>query len=680
MKNSAKDSIKKTKTARLKSLILLTLLCLSLCACGGNKTKTGTNITILPVENIPDDFLMGVDVTSLIAVEKSGGIFYDARGKKCDLLELLKDGGANSVRLRVWNDPYDEKGATYGGGIGDLNNAIEIGKRATKAGMKVLIDFHYSDFWADPNKQTAPKAWQNFSLQQKSEAIKTFTTESLQKLKDAGVNVTMVQVGNEINNGMCGEIYDEQVFTLVKAGADAVRSFDKNIQIVVHYTDPLSVDYLDYKASLLEKYQVDYDVLATSYYPYWHGDVKKLTMVLRKVANLYQKKVMVAETSYPFTDLDGDGYGNVVSHQSANQEFNYPFTVEGQAIAVRDVIEAVAKVKGAGIGVFYWEPAWIPAKKYDPSAANADEILAYNRDCWEKYGSGWASSAATGYDKEVKSKYNGGTWDNQAFFDFDGNVLESVNVFKYAKTGSKGSLAVVRIDEPFLEFAYGKQEKLPETVAVTYNDGSVKDEAVVWEEKQAAKVLNKPDFGEYKVLGKLNSGETTQCVVKVTASNYLVNGGFETGDTTGWTVENPNGKGTPKVDKNNQNAKEGLAYFTGWQEDNFDFVIWQKIENLSPGNYKCFASFEGTGIKVPGGTQFIVSINKKDGTSQNFTVDVAIPNTWKKFFRAEINDIIIDENVENVVVKADVKVDFDPATGANGAWFVMDDVNFLMTN
>ena len=348
-----------------------------LVSCGGKvltKDPTAQNITVLPVEGLADDFVMGVDVSSLISVEKSGAVFYDARGKKADPIKLLKAGGANAVRIRVWNDPFDADGKTYGGGYCDIDNAVKIGKRATAEGMKVLIDFHYSDFWADPNKQTAPKAWADFSIQQKEEALAAFTTDCLRKLKDGGVKVSMVQVGNEINNGMSGETLDPNVCALLKAGCKAVREADPAIKVILHYTDPLSEGYLEYRASILEKHGVDYDVFGISYYPFWHGDVKKLSVTLRKLSNIYNKKVMVLETSYPFTDEDGDGFGNVVSHMSANQEFKYPFNVEGQAIAVRDVIEAVAKVKNAGLGVFYWEPAWIPPQHYDITKIASDQI------------------------------------------------------------------------------------------------------------------------------------------------------------------------------------------------------------------------------------------------------------------------------------------------------------------
>ena len=679
-------SINKTKGAAVKTAAALSCACvLLLASCGGGggkvatKAKDAENITVLPVEGLSDDFIMGVDVSSLISLENAGVVYYDANGNKADVLDLLKAGGANCVRVRVWNDPHDEEGNSYGGGNCDIDNAVEIGKRVMKAGMDFMVDFHYSDFWADPNKQKSPKAWEDMSVEQKVVALQEYTTECLQKLKDAGVKVKIVQVGNEINLGMAGEVYDEDVYVLVKAGCDAVRKFDSSIEISIHYTNPLSEgsDGLESKAPLLEEYEVDYDILSTSYYSYWHGDVNKLGVTLKRLSNMYGKKVMVAETSYPFSDDDGDGYGNVVSTMSANNEYNYPFTVEGQAIAVRDVIAAVASVK-KGAGVFYWEPAWIPVKHWDYDADDAEEVLESNQEAWEKYGCGWASSYAAEYDKEVRMEFNGGSWDNQAFFDFDGKCLDSINVFNYVRTGSKGPLLVVRHEDPRVEFAFGKAEKLPQTVKVAYNDGVEKDEPVKWNERQAEIVENSPDFGEYSVFGTLPNGDMVECTVTVTASNFLTNGDFETGDTSGWTIVNDEGKGSPRVDQNSQNAKKGLCYFTAWEPDDYEMDIYQTIEGIAAGTYKCFASFESTGILNPSGTVFWAEIKRTDGSTERFADDVEFPNQWKSFYTSELPLLKIDGTVESVSVGCHVKAEFDPDTGANGAWFVMDDVNLLL--
>ena len=191
------------------------------------------------IDGLPDDFIFGMDASSLLVEEKSGVKYYDFDGNEQDPLKTFADSGINYIRLRVWNDPYDENGNGYGGGNNDLPTAIELGKRATEYGMRVMIDFHYSDFWADPKRQHAPKAWEGMSVEEKSSALYDFTKDSLTKLFDAGVDVGMIQIGNEINYGMSGETRLENVIELLKSGSKAIREvsedYGKDIDIVVHY-------------------------------------------------------------------------------------------------------------------------------------------------------------------------------------------------------------------------------------------------------------------------------------------------------------------------------------------------------------------------------------------------------------------------------------------------------------
>ena len=168
-------------------------------------TMDPADVFVQPVEGISDDFIRGMDASAVLSIEKSGAKYYGFDGKEQDVFKTLAEGGVNYIRLRVWNDPYDENGNGYGGGNNDVATAVELGKRATEYGMKVSIDFHYSDFWADPKKQHVPKAWKGMTADEKADALYTFTKDSLKEILDAGVDVGMVQVGNEINNGMSDE-------------------------------------------------------------------------------------------------------------------------------------------------------------------------------------------------------------------------------------------------------------------------------------------------------------------------------------------------------------------------------------------------------------------------------------------------------------------------------------------
>lgn len=400
------------------------------------------NINVTKVTGMKEEFIKGVDVSSYISEIDSGVIYKNWSGEPLSrqgFFDFLKEAGVNAVRIRVWNNPYNQRGSGYGGGNNDLEKAKTIGKFATNAGMKVLIDFHYSDFWADPGKQTAPKAWKSYSLSQKANAITSWTSEALGSLIQAGVNVTMVQVGNETNNGMCGESSISNTCTLYKAGCQAVRSvakaYNREIAIAIHYTNPETAGRYSSYASYLKQYNVDYDIFATSYYPYWHGTLSNLTNVLSEVANTYHKKVMVAEVSYAHTLEDGDGHDNTITVKDKSS-FAYPVSIQGQANAVRDVMQAVADIGTAGMGVFYWEPAWIPVGIYQKNSANAAEVLASNQRKWEQYGSGWASRYAGEYENDAANYYGGSSWDNQAMFDFTGKPLASLNVFRYVDTGA----------------------------------------------------------------------------------------------------------------------------------------------------------------------------------------------------------------------------------------------------
>ena len=184
--------IREKSGKRLAAVFVSAGLCLgTMWGCG---TKEGTvtfplpqaseksEIFLAPIPDIADDFIRGMDASAVLAEEKSGVKYYNYDGQEQDVFMTLAQSGVNYIRLRVWNDPYDEDGNGYGGGNNDVPTAIELGRRATRYGMKVCIDFHYSDFWADPKKQFLPKAWEGMSVEEKSGALYDFTKESLAKI------------------------------------------------------------------------------------------------------------------------------------------------------------------------------------------------------------------------------------------------------------------------------------------------------------------------------------------------------------------------------------------------------------------------------------------------------------------------------------------------------------------
>jgi len=365
------------------------------------------------------EVIKGVDISSIISLENAGVEFYNDFGYKQDIFKTLADKGINYIRVRVWNKPYTEKGESYGGGNNDVYTAAEIGKRAAKYGIKLLVDLQYSDFWADPGKQTVPKDWKNFTHEEKKTAIYNYTRDCLRIISDAGADIGMVQVGNETNCFFCGEKDMYKICDMFSSGNKAVRDFDRNILIAHHFANPSNVDYYLWYAQILNECWVDYDVFATSYYPYWHGTTDNLTSVLKTIGDKYNKYVMVAETAYPYTDEDGDTFGNAVTSYGNDVELRYPVSVEGQAQCITDVFQAVANVGSKGIGAFYWEPAWLGKNNVSWEEQNR---------LWDEYGSGWATWHAGEYDSSA-DKSGGSSYDNQALFGFDGVPLDSLNVF-----------------------------------------------------------------------------------------------------------------------------------------------------------------------------------------------------------------------------------------------------------
>lgn len=362
--------------------------------------------------------IRGVDISSIISLEEAGMKFYDDNGNVQDIFQVLADHGVNYIRVRIWNEPYDSNGHSYGGGHSDLETAAKIGKRAAEHGMKLLADIQYSDFWADPAKQYRPKYWKQHDHDTLKGEIYKWTSWVLKYLTENGSDIGMVQVGNETECYFCDEKDMYKICDLFSSGEKAVRDFSKDILIAHHFANPGN-GHFGWYAKIMNECHLDYDVFATSYYSYWHGSLDNLRKVLTEIGDTYHKYVMVAETAYPYTNEDGDGFRNNARDGLDSCEMKYEVSVDGQIKALTDVFDTVSKCNGHGIGVFYWEPAWlgIPDISYNEQKA-----------LWDKYSTGWATPYAMEYDKDAVES-GGSAFDNQALFDFHGNPLDSLDVF-----------------------------------------------------------------------------------------------------------------------------------------------------------------------------------------------------------------------------------------------------------
>lgn len=363
------------------------------------------------------NFLKGMDISTLKEVESLGGKFYD-EGVEKDALAILKSYGVNAVRLRLWNDPYTEDGKPYGAGTNDLPATIELAKRALEKGMEVLLDFHYSDFWADPGKQRVPKAWLGMNLEQLEEAVYRYTKETLEEMKRQDAFPTLVQVGNEVTNGILwpyGKVPEyDNLIRLLNAGIKGVRAVSKDMPVMIHLDNGgNNALYREWFDHFMEKGE-DFQIIGLSYYPFWHGTLDDLSNNMNDIAVRYGKELMIAEVSMGFTMEDYASYEKLAPHERKGmatkpdlaEKIAYPMTKEGQKAFLEDVFTRLKQVPGGKAkGYFYWEAAWIPVA-----------------------GSGWASDAAISYMNEKGP--GGNEWANQALFDYDGNALPALQAVR----------------------------------------------------------------------------------------------------------------------------------------------------------------------------------------------------------------------------------------------------------
>lgn len=652
----------KNKKLRLTAAALALTAALTACASEPAKQEkdpvTSDTLYVQKVENLPDDFITGMDASCVPALENSGVKYYDYDGAEKDVYEILSNNGINYIRVRVWNDPYDADGNGYGGGNCDIENAIEVGKRATKYGMKLLVDFHYSDFWADPGKQMTPKAWKNMTIDQKTEALYEYTKDCLQKLCDAGVDVGMVQIGNETNGALCGEKSSDlggwkRITQLMSAGSKAVREVCPDALVAIHFANPEKTDnYVSYGKNL-DYYGVDYDVFASSYYPYWHGTMENLSQILSTIATTYDKKVMVAETSYAYTAEDTDFSGNTIDEGSAVVK-DYPYTIQGQANLVRDVIDTVANKTTNGIGVFYWEGTWISV---------GTQSWEENSALWEKYGSGWASSYASEYDPNDAGKYYGGcAVDNQAFFDSKGHVTEALKVFALVKNGNTVENKADAIEDVNLMCDLNGEIVLPETVNAVMLDNSKQAIPVQWEDVDLETYKN-GGVAKYTIKGTAGGMEAV-CYLSMVEYNYLENWSFEEGDT-GWTATKIKSFDQLYVEEKETDSVTGSKHYHFWGSgaDSVEFTLEQEVKELKSGTYNYSISIMGGDC---GETEVYAYVKINGEIVAKADTTITVYNEWHT---ATISDIQYHEG-DTITVGLYVKC------AAGGAWGKIDDAMF----
>ena len=370
---------------------------------------------------------LGVDLSITDELENIHPKYY-YKNKEIEPFDFFsKHSKIDIVRLRLWNSPYDKEGYPYGGGTSDLVAFIKLARRAQDAGMKVMLDFHYSDFWVDPSRQKLPKAWTKYkNFEEFKKEFYEFTRDTLKVVKAGGIDLVAIQIGNEISHGMCwpyGNIENEfdpingggfdGLAELLKLGVKASKLMFPKAKTVIHLEHSGSYDMQDWFFSNLVSRGVDFDIIGESYYPYWHGPFSMFKDCVSRLMEKYKKEVWVVELGYEFVSTGDKDVSEVTDAKegdfivgNVNGRIPFPQTKQGQA----DYLALMLKIcKEIGVGcVCYWEPTWIDVK--------GEKSL------------GWASDAGQRYCglTPVESP---NTWNIETFFDEDGNANPCVDIF-----------------------------------------------------------------------------------------------------------------------------------------------------------------------------------------------------------------------------------------------------------
>lgn len=346
---------------------------------------------VLPAHAASSLSMLGADVSSLQHGEDLGAKYYYSNGTAGDPLQILKDNGVNYIRLRIWVNPQN--------GYNNETKVLAFAKSVKAKGLKLLIDFHYSDTWADPGHQTKPAAWASHNISQLQTDVYNYTYGVCTALKQQGTTPDSVQIGNEINAGMLwpdGQVSNNNytnLALLLKSGYNATKACNSGTQVIIHTADSSGDSGARAFYDGIKAQGVNWDITALSYYCYWHGSMSAMSSTVADLSARYGKSVLIAETAYPFTASNADSQSNSVTGSAPCS--GYPATWTGQYNNFRDVL-AAARAGGA-IGVFYWEPTWIATP-----------------------GNGW----------DPTNPSSGDGWDNQTLFNWSGVANPAIALFK----------------------------------------------------------------------------------------------------------------------------------------------------------------------------------------------------------------------------------------------------------
>ncbi len=548
-----------------------------------------------PTNALGDDFAYGVDCSSLYEVERDGTRFYGEDGKEEDVFKILKDGGANYARFRLWVDPYDKNGVSYGGGSNDISTDIYLAKRASAAGLKILIDFHYSDSWVDPSKKWSPKAWMYLkngkpTINNKTQykRVGDYTAHALNAFKNAGLTIDAVQIGNEVNNGMAGSdnAISKYFADMIKAGVTTAKAIYPNVKTIVHLANVNNPSGVYKVYDNLKKRGVDWDVCGLSYYPFWHGGRDNLQEVMNHCAETYGKEVMIVETSWGYTDTGAEYCNNQFSSSKFNEAGGYLTSYQAQASELSELADCLSKVPDSkGTGIFYWEPAWLPS-------ANSGWI---SKSGYYYNDHGYDYTDASDLDSYSDSSCYS-SWANQALFDYTGKALPSYKTYSLIQSGANEKVeeelspAKTAFSATF-NLSDGS-DSIPTTAQITTNLDRLKICSIDWDADELA-ALKTAEQGHHTIHGKLSTFDVTCDVLVI--YNYVQDNSFENQNTLQASNANEYAVKTPwnltasvngvRVESKSEGNRTGTKYFHWWSSSAFNFTLSQKLSNIPAGTY-----------------------------------------------------------------------------------------------
>lgn len=492
-------------------------------------------------------WIRGMDISSLPQLLQNGAEYYDFDGNRRDPLELIRENGVNYIRLRIWNDPEN---MPESGGFCGLPQTVAFAKKIKKMGFGFALDFHYSDWWADPGQQRKPKAWENLSFPALVQAVHDYTLRVLSELQKAGALPDMVQIGNEIRSGMLfpdGSVQHwDKLAVLINSGISAVREVagGRKIQVMLHLDQGGRYHYFqEWFDEALRNGVTDFDCIGLSYYPFWHGGFQGLRQTMDRLALRYRRPLIVAETAYAWKVCE-----NGVFTRQTEKIGGFPAAPDGQYSVLKLVQCILASVpENLGAGFFYWEPLTMPL----PGESG-----------------GWS--------------------EDMGLFNHEGKPMEGLRAYRFDPF-SYDKTAVAKV---FPVSVSPQNPVLPSTVQTLTWDGVLSDRAVTWCSPVEKEV---PKFAQ----GTVDGTEFTIPVESVGSNegklNLIQNGGFLE-QWAGWELY----RSSDAVSCEIRSEAEGENCVRIRSPENFQTEIFQQTNLLSGGRYDLTVEMRGentTGVE-----------------------------------------------------------------------------------